>query len=78
MGDFGSDTGSALADCVQDSELDRIVTHYNQCINRVLDQHAPARNITLKGETDKCWYYSEVHEARWNRRHLRDSTQDLG
>ena len=78
MVDFSADIGSALADCVQDSELDSIVTHYNQCINRVLDQHAPPRNITLKGETDKCWYYSEVHEARWNRRHLRDSTQDLG
>jgi hypothetical protein len=67
---FSADISSALSVQDDSSDVNNLVSRYSQSVTKVLDKHAPARNIALKGEAPKKWYDSEVHEARRKRRKL--------
>ena len=61
---FSDDLVSALGECCQKNDLNKLVRQYSESVTSTLDKHAPSRSVTLKGVTSKKWYDDEVHEAR--------------
>ena len=52
------------------SDLDDLTSKFNKTVVEILDEHAPMRTITLKGEVKKPWYDTDIHQARKKRRQL--------
>ena len=46
------------------------IDKYNECLSRILDKHAPAKQIKVKVKSRAPWYNGEIHYEKLARRKL--------